>query len=96
MKIGYREQILFSLLNPCFALGVLALGTMTVTAAVVAYADMTAGVAPVHMTAQGGGTATADGMQCSENVPVGLILILEATAKPINNLSQFESWPQSV
>jgi hypothetical protein len=94
MKIGNREQVLFALLNPGFALGVLALWTMSVTAAIIAYADMTAGVAPVHMTAQGGSTATADGIQRPENIPVGLMLIRKVAAKPFNDLSQLEGRPQ--
>lgn len=94
MEIGNREQILFTLPDPCFALGVLALGAMTVAAAVVAYADMTAGVAPVYMTAQGGGTATADGMKRSENVPVGFIPLRKLSAKPFNDLCQLKSRSQ--
>ncbi len=94
MEIGNREQILFTLLDPCFALGVLALGAMTVSTAVIAYADMTAGVAPVHMTAQGGGTATADGMQRSENVPVGFMPLRKLSAKPFNDLCQLEGRSQ--
>jgi hypothetical protein len=96
MEIWNREQILFAFLDPGFALGVLALGTMTVTATVVAYADMSARVAPVHVTAKGGGTATADGMQRSENIPVGLMRIRKPTTKPFNDLGQFKSRPQTL
>ena len=85
---------MFTLFNPCFALGVLTLGTMTVAAAVVTYADVSAGVAPVHVTAKGGSTATTDGMQRSENIPVELMLICKVTAKPFNDLCQFKSRPQ--
>ena len=52
MKIWYREKILFAVLNPCFTLSILALGTMTVTARVVTNADMTALIAFINMSAQ--------------------------------------------
>jgi hypothetical protein len=96
MEIGNREQIFFAFLNPCLSLSILAFWTMTVPAAVVAYADLTAGVAPVHMTAQGGGTTTADGMQGTKNIPVGLMPVGKLTAEAFNDLRQLESKPQSV
>jgi hypothetical protein len=52
MKVWYRKQILLAVLYPCFPLGVLALGTMTVTARVITNADMTALIAFVNMAAQ--------------------------------------------
>ena len=95
MEIGNREQILLSVFDPCFTLGILALWAMTVAAAIIAYADVSAGVAPVHMTAKGGGTATTDGMQRSENIPVGLMCIRKPTAKLFNDLCQFKRRPQT-
>ena len=95
MEIGNRQKILLSVLDPCFTLGILALGAMTVPAAIIAYADMSAGVAPVHMTAQGCGAATANRAQGPENIPVGLIFIRELTAEAFNNLRQFEGRPQT-
>jgi hypothetical protein len=35
MKVGNRQKIPFAVLDPCFAVGILAFGAMTVTAAVV-------------------------------------------------------------
>jgi hypothetical protein len=52
MKVWDRKKILLSVLNPCFTLSVLALGTMTVTARVVTNADMTALIAFINMSAQ--------------------------------------------
>ena len=91
VEIRDREQVLFALLNTCFALCILALGTMTVATAIVAYTDVSAGVAPVHMTAQGGGAAATDGAQGSENIPVGLVPFRKLAAKPFNDLSQLKS-----
>ncbi len=90
MKIGNREQILFALPDPCFALCVLALRTMTVAAAVVAYADVTACVAPVHMTAQGGSAAATDRTQGFEHIPVWIVLFSVLSAKPFNDLCQLK------
>jgi hypothetical protein len=52
MKVWYRKQILLAVFNPYFPLGILALGTMTVTARVVTNADMTALIAFIDMSAQ--------------------------------------------
>jgi hypothetical protein len=52
MKVWDRKQILLAVLYPCFPLGVLALGTMTVTARVITDTDMTALIAFVNMSAQ--------------------------------------------
>jgi hypothetical protein len=52
MKVWYRQQILLAIFNPCFSLGILAFGTMTVTARVVTDADMAALITFVNMSAQ--------------------------------------------
>jgi len=52
MKVWDRKKVLLAVLNPCFPLGILALGTMTVTARVVTNADMTTLIASVNMSAQ--------------------------------------------
>jgi hypothetical protein len=52
MKVCHRKQILLTVFYPCFSLGILALGTMTVTARVVTNADMTALIAFINMSAQ--------------------------------------------
>jgi hypothetical protein len=52
MKVWDRKQILLPVLNPCFTLGILALGTMTVTARVVTDADMSTLITFVNMSAQ--------------------------------------------
>jgi hypothetical protein len=51
VKVRNREKIPFSVFNPGFPLGVLAFGTMTVTAGVIADANMPALIAPVNMAA---------------------------------------------
>ncbi len=52
MKVWDRKQILLPIFHPCFPLGILTLGTMTVTARVVTNADMTALIAFINMSAQ--------------------------------------------
>lgn len=52
MKIRYRQEILFTAFNPCFPLGILAFWTMTVTAAVITYANVPAMIASVNMTSK--------------------------------------------
>jgi hypothetical protein len=52
MKVWNRKQILLAVLHPRFSLGILALGTMTVTARVVTNADMTTLIAFINMSAQ--------------------------------------------
>jgi hypothetical protein len=50
MKIWHRYQILFTAFNPCFPLGVLAFWTMTVTAAVITYANVPAMIALINVS----------------------------------------------
>jgi hypothetical protein len=52
MKVWNRKQILLAIFYPYFSLGILALGTMTVTARVVTNADMTTLIAFINMSAQ--------------------------------------------
>jgi len=52
MKVWDWKQILLAVFHPCFSLGILALGTMTVTARVVTNADMTTLITFVNMSAQ--------------------------------------------
>ena len=52
MKIGNRKQILFAIFNPCFALRILALWAMPVTAGVIADANMPALIAFIFMSTQ--------------------------------------------
>jgi hypothetical protein len=52
MKVCHRKQIMLAVFHPSFSLGILALGTMTVTARVVTNADMTALIAFINMSAQ--------------------------------------------
>jgi hypothetical protein len=52
MKVRNRKKITFTVFNPGFPLGILALGTMTVTAGVVTDADMPALITFVNMSAQ--------------------------------------------
>ena len=93
MEIGNRQKIPLTIFYPSFAFGILALWAMTVTAAVVAYADVPAGVAPVHVTAKGCGTTISDRIQGSQNVPVGLMFFFKLSAKPFNDLCQFRRIP---
>jgi hypothetical protein len=52
MKVWHRKQILLPVFHPRFSLGILTLGTMTVTARVIANADMTTLIAFINMSAQ--------------------------------------------
>jgi hypothetical protein len=52
MKIWYRDQICFTAFDPCFSLGILAFGAMTIAAAIITYANMPALIALVNMSAQ--------------------------------------------
>jgi hypothetical protein len=52
MKVWDRKQILLAVFYPCFPLSILALGTMTVTARVIANTDMTTLIAFINMSAQ--------------------------------------------
>jgi hypothetical protein len=51
MKVGNGKKITFTVFDPCFALGVLAFRTMTVTTGVIADANVPAMIAPVNMAA---------------------------------------------
>jgi hypothetical protein len=50
MEIRNRKKIPFTVFDPCFALGILAFRTMTVTTGVIADANVPAMVAPVNMS----------------------------------------------
>jgi hypothetical protein len=52
MKVWDRKQILLAVFYPCFSLGILTLGTMTVTARVVTDTNMTTLIAFINMSAQ--------------------------------------------
>jgi hypothetical protein len=52
MKVWDRKQILLAVFYPCFPLGILAPGTMTVTARVITNADMTTLITFINMSAQ--------------------------------------------
>jgi hypothetical protein len=51
MEIRNRKKIPFTVFDPCFALGVLAFRTMTVTTGIIADANVPAMITPVNMTA---------------------------------------------
>jgi hypothetical protein len=52
MKIGNRKQVPLPVFNPGFPLGILAFGTMTVTATVLRDTDMPARIATIFMPSQ--------------------------------------------
>jgi len=90
MEVWHRQQILFAAFDPGFALCVLAFGAMTVAAGVITYADMTALVAFVHMSAHGRCTATQQGAQGSFYITVGCMLLVKLLPEPFNDICQFE------
>jgi len=53
MEIVHREQLLVAVSYPCFTLGILAFGTVSVPAAVIRYPDMSALFTTVNMASQG-------------------------------------------
>lgn len=92
VKIGYRQKICFTVLYPGLALGILAFGAMTVTAAVITDANMPARVAFINMTSQSSGTTPE---QCSEStfyVGIGGMLIVKFLTEAFDYPGQFEGW----
>jgi len=89
MKVGNRKQIAFTVFYPGFPLGVLALGTMTVTAGVIADANMPAMIAPINMAAQRCATATLQRAQGPAHISVWLMLFYELYSVIVDYLSQF-------
>lgn len=94
MKVRSRNKILFTVFYPCFPLCVLALGTVPVTAGVIAYAYMPACIALIHMTTQRCCTTTLQCTQGASQVCVGGMFLLKLHSEPANDLSQFEGWFQ--
>lgn len=94
MKVGNRKKIAFAVFYPGFPLGVLAFGTMTVTAGVIADANMPALIAPVNMAAHGGAAATLQRTQGPSHVCVGPMLFYELCSVIVDYLSQFIFRPQ--
>jgi hypothetical protein len=90
MKIGNRQKIPFAVFNPCFALGVLAFGAMTVTTGVVTDAKVPALIATVNMATQRCGAATLQGAQRPTHVCIGKVLFDELFAVTVDYLSQFK------
>lgn len=90
MEVRNRKQILLAVLNPGFPLCVLAFGTMTIPAAVVADADMAALVAFIDMTAEYGSSAYLYRIQYPEGVCIGIECTVKAAAESFNDLSQFK------
>jgi len=89
MKVGNRKKIPFSVFYPGFPLGILALGTMTVTAGVIADANMPALIAPVNMATHGSTAATLQRAQGSAHICVGPMLFYELCSVIVDYLSQF-------
>ena len=93
MKIWNGDQIVFPVFNPRFPLGILALGTMTVSAGVIAYANMPACIAFINMTAQGSGTASLQGTERTLQICIGLIMFFKFNPEPVNYFCQFVNRP---
>ena len=89
MKVGNRKKIAFAVFYPGFPLGVLALGTMTVTAGVIADANMPALIAPVNMATHRGAAATLQRAQGPAHIRIGPMLFYELYSVIVDYLSQF-------
>src|SRR5678815_5033738 len=63
MEVGHRQQFVFPCLYPCFPLSTLAFGAMTITATIIADAQMATGGTSIGMAAQRCGTTTAYSIQ---------------------------------
>ena len=95
MKVGNRKQIAFAVFYPGFPLGVLALGTMTVTAGIITDANIPAMIAPINMAAQRCATATLQRAQGPAHISVWLMLPYERSTVFIDYLGQFKGRSQS-
>jgi hypothetical protein len=73
MKVGYRQQLVFDLFYPAFSLGVLAFGAMTVSAGVVADAQVPASITLIDMSTHCSGSAVSDRSQVSLYVGIGMM-----------------------
>jgi hypothetical protein len=96
MKIRNRKQILFSVLDPGFTLGILAFRAMPVSTGVVANADVPACIAFVHMTTQNRSTAMPYGIQSTKHIAIGSMPGCKLIPEPGYGLCQFISRLQSL
>ncbi len=96
MKVANRKKIAFAVFYPGLPLGILALGTMTVTAGVIADANMPALIAPVNMAAQRSTAATLQRVQGPAYIRIGPMLFYELYSVIVDYLGQFISWPQAL
>ena len=94
MEVWNRQEVLFALFDPCFALCVLAFRAMPVTARVVTDTHMPACVAFIHMSAQRRSTAAFYGTKRSLQVCVGGMFLFILGSEPADDLHQFEWWLQ--
>ena len=77
---------------PPFSIDALALGAMSITAGVVAYPDMVAGITLVYMSTHIDSSAILNCMKCPE-VMFGLWVGLDECCEVISdNVSQLKSW----
>ena len=89
MKIGNRDQVIFPVFNPSFSLRILAFGTVTVTAGVIAYANVPASIAFIYMSAQGSSTTAKQSTESTLEICIGRIMFFKLNPEPVNYISQF-------
>jgi hypothetical protein len=95
MKIRNREQVFLAILDPDFAVGILAFGAMTVTAAVVGNADMPAFVTTILVPAQRGCTTILDSPYYPLHIHVRPVSLNKGAAEAVDYLRQFMGRSQS-
>jgi hypothetical protein len=93
MEVFYRENLFPAELNPLLTLLLLALGTMTVSATVVADMDVPTFRAYLDMPAQSAGTALCHVPEGSFNRRNDMMLIKELSSMDSDNLADVESCP---
>ena len=96
MKVWNRQKIAFAVFYPGFPLGVLALGTMAITAGVIADANMPALIAPVNMATQQGAAAMLQRTQGLLNIRSGPMLFYELCSVIVDYPGQFIFRPQGL
>ena len=90
MEVRHRQQVLFAIIDPCLTLGVLALGTMPVAAAVVGYTQVPALGAAIDMPAHGRCSADPYGPQDPLCIGVGITHPAEVIPELIDDPGQLK------
>lgn len=90
MEVFTIEGIIHPVLDPKSLFGTLALGTMTVTAAVITYPLLTTAVAIINVPAQGRSTAFLNGIESTQNKTIGIASLNILLSKPIYDLGNLK------